>query len=211
MNTKETIRRDIEKIADFQMRQSTPMRFLEICIYENVLPTGLMLKLQVQVGKDNNDLPTAVNRVLETTSLEITRLIAEDHYRQLKKSKSKMAELEKSLSTIVKGEDEINIISHKILSNTENKKNLIFERQNKKLKRLVEVRDGHSLKDDVVVVAVENKATENKYVCRKQKQEGPKGHRSLTGGKGQRSQWSNLQSTTNDAIYQIRKLFSFRQ
>jgi len=43
------------------------------------------------------------------------------------------------------------------------------------------------------------------------KQEGPKGPRSLTWGKGQGSQWSNLQSTTNDAIYQIKKLFSFRQ
>ena len=171
MNTKETIRRDIEKTADFQMRKSTHMRFLENCISENVVPTGLKLKLQVQVGKDNNDLQTAVNRVLEKTSLEITRLIAEDHYRQLQKSKSKMAELEKSLSTIVKDEGEINIISHEIFTNTENKKNLIVERQNKKLKRLIEVRDGNSLKDDVVVVAIENKATGNKYVCRKQKTE----------------------------------------
>jgi len=43
------------------------------------------------------------------------------------------------------------------------------------------------------------------------KQAGPKRPRSLTWEKGHGSQWRNLQSTTNDAIYQIRKLFNFRQ
>ena len=113
METRETIIRTIEKLADFQMRKSTHIRFLENCVSENVIPKGLKLQLQVQVG-ENSRLQNAVDDILRKTSMEITRVVSDEHYRQLQESKPKMTELENKLRQFTKDEGELNTITHNI-------------------------------------------------------------------------------------------------
>lgn len=140
METRETIIRKIEKLADFQMRKSTHIRFLENCTSESVSPNGLKLELQVQVG-ENSRLQKIVDGILKKTSLEITRVVSEEHYLQLQESKPKMAELEDKLRKTVKDEGEFNTITHSIFNKTETKKNKIIDKQAKKLSKLTDSRD----------------------------------------------------------------------
>ena len=140
METRETIIRTIEKLAYFQMRKSTYIRFLENCVSENAIPKGLKLQLQVQVG-ENSRLQNAVDDILRKTSMEITRVVSDEHYRQLQKSKPKMTELENKLRQFTKDEGEFNTITHKIFTKTESKKNKIVDKQNKKLNKLTDTKD----------------------------------------------------------------------
>ena len=140
METRETIIRTIEKLADFQMRKSTHIRFLENCVTESVVPKGLKLQLQVQVG-ENTRLQKAVDDILRKTLMEITRLVSDEHYQQLQESKPKMTVLEDKLRKFTKDEGEFNIITHNIFTKTEAKKNKIIDKQAKKLGRLTDTRD----------------------------------------------------------------------
>jgi len=135
-----TIISKIEKMADFQMRKSTHIQFLENCIDENVVPYGLMLKLQVQVG-ENGRLQESVDRILYKTSMEIARLVRDEHYVQLQEFKGSMKHLELLLKEKIKDEGEINIINASIFEKTDNKKNQIIDKQNKKLKKLIDARN----------------------------------------------------------------------
>lgn len=140
METRETIIRKIEKLADFQMRKSTHIRFLENCVSENVVPKGLKIQLQVQVG-ENTRLQNAVDEILRKTSMEITRIVSDEHYQQLQESKPKMTELEDKLRQFTKDEGEFNNITHTVFTKTEAKKNKIVDKQAKKLNRLTDTRD----------------------------------------------------------------------
>ena len=140
METKETIIRKIEKLADFQMRKSSHIRFLENCVTESVIPKGLKLQLQVQVG-ENTRLQNRVDEILQKTSMEITRVVSDEHYLQLQESKQKMTVLEDKLRKFTKDEGEFNTITHNIFTKTETKKNKIVDRQTKKLNRLTDTRD----------------------------------------------------------------------
>ena len=155
------ITKKIEKMAEFQMKKATHTHFLENCIAEGVVPNGLRLKLQVQVG-NNHRLQEGVDKILEKTSMEITRLVAEENYHQLQESKSKMKELEEKLKHTVHDEGKLNIISQDIFGKTENKKNLMIEKQNKKLEKLKDARDCFVIEDI-------NKQTLNKNDITKQK------------------------------------------
>ncbi|KAH3696836.1 hypothetical protein DPMN_084316 [Dreissena polymorpha] len=108
-------------MADFQMRKSTHIQFLENCIDENVVPYELMLKLQVEVG-ENGRLQELVDRILYKTSMEIARLVRDEHYVQLQESKGSMKHLELLLKEKMKDEGEINIINASIFEKTDNKK-----------------------------------------------------------------------------------------
>lgn len=140
METRETLVRQIEKLADFQMRKSTHIRFLENCATESVVPKGLNLELKVQVG-ENSRLQKIVDGILRKTSMEITRIVSEEHYLQLQESKSKMTELENKLRKVTSNEGEFNTITHNIFTKTESKKNKIVDKQNKKLSKLTDSRD----------------------------------------------------------------------
>ena len=135
METRETLIRKIEKLADFQMRKSTHIRFLENCITESVVPKGLKLELRVQVG-ENTRLQNVVDRILRKTSMEITRIESDEHYLQLQESKPKMTELENKVRKMTSNEGEFNIITHNIFTKTEAKKNKIVDKQTKKLSKL---------------------------------------------------------------------------
>lgn len=122
------------------MRKSTHIRFLENCITESVVPKGLKLELRVQVG-ENTRLQNVVDRILRKTSMEITRIVSDEHYLQLQESKPKMTELENKVRKMTSNEGEFNIITHNIFTKTEAKKNKIVDKQTKKLSKLTETRD----------------------------------------------------------------------
>lgn len=134
-------KREIKKIADFQMRKSTHIRFLENCVAESVVPKGLRLNLQIQVG-ENSRLQEAVDRMLKKTSLQICYMIKEEHTTQLHESRGTMAELENKLKSDLSDKGKFNDIAADIFKSTEEKKNKIIDRQEKKLKSLLNERDG---------------------------------------------------------------------
>lgn len=147
---------EIKKMADFQMRKSTHIRFLENCIAEQIIPKGLKLKLKVHVGV-NTRLQETVDRILEKTSLEICNLVKEEHSLQLHESKGKMIELENKLRKVTSDEGNFNEVTAEIFTVTEEKKNKIIDRQQKKLQSLLTAR--YKTKVD----AVSNTATVHEH------------------------------------------------
>ena len=127
--------RQIKNLAEYQMRKSTHVQFLEACIAESVVPQGLLLQKQVQIG-DNQQLQQCVNRLLEKTSLEMCRMIRDEHVRQQGEAKGKMATLEQKLSSSVNDRKKMFEINSNVFKTTEDKKNVIVERQRKKLESL---------------------------------------------------------------------------
>lgn len=77
-----------------------------------------------------------MDRLLEKTSLEVCRLIKEEHTAQLHESKGKMAALEANLKTSLQDDGKFNEIAAKIFDTTEKKKNKIISKQTKKLEAL---------------------------------------------------------------------------
>ena len=67
--------------------------------------------------------------MLEKTLLEITRVVRDEHQKQLVDSKPKMKELEKQLREHVKDKNNISEIDSQIFQITEKKKNEILEKQ----------------------------------------------------------------------------------
>ena len=122
------------------MRKSSHIRFLENCVTESVVPKGLKLQLQVQVG-ENMRPPKRVEEIFRKTSMEITRSVSDEHYLQLQESTPKMTVLEDKLRKFTKDEDEFNTITYNFFTKTETKKNEIDDRQNQKLNRLIDTRD----------------------------------------------------------------------
>lgn len=133
--------KDLMKMADIQMRHSMHTRFLENCLSESLIPKGMQVNLKIHIGEDSDEIQTVVNKILEKTLLEITRVVRDEHQKQLVDSKPKMKELEKQLREKVRDRDKISEINSQIFQITEMKKNEILEKQNKKLSRLRTARD----------------------------------------------------------------------
>ena len=106
------------------------------CLSESLIPKGMQVNLKIHIGEDSNEIQGVVNKMLEKTLLEITRVVRDEHQRRLVDYKPKMKELEKQLSQKVNGRDKISDIDAKIFQITEVKKNEILGKQNKKLSRL---------------------------------------------------------------------------
>ena len=136
-------KKKIEKMAEFQMRKATHIRFLENCIEENVVPKGLMLEKKIMVGERSN-LQEIVDRALLKFSMEIMRLVNEERHRQLHNSKGDMLQIEADLKRELNDEAKFNEISGEFFSKIEHKKNAIVEKQQKKLANLIDKRDGCS-------------------------------------------------------------------
>ena len=130
METKETIIRKTENLADFQMRKSSHICFLENCVTESFVTKGLKLQLQVQVG-ENMLLQKRVGEILRKTLMEITRVESDEHYLQRLESKPKMILLEDKQRKFTKVKGEFNTITHRILTKFETRKNKIVNRQTK--------------------------------------------------------------------------------
>lgn len=206
---------EVKKLADFQMRKSQHIQFLEGCIADSVVPKGLKLTLSLHIG-DNNKAQEIVDRILHKTSLEICRIVRDEHQSQLFNSKGKMTDLERKLKTEVRDERKFNEIADQIFKQTEAKKNQIENRQNKKLQHLKSERDS-----DVVFIRQERpKLNNNNKPLRNHMQtRSPRfnGNHSINKGKGRNkfqnnqqrfnSKTNNGQATNNDKYEQDPKNF----
>ena len=105
------------------------------------LALGMQVNLKIHIGEDSDEIQTVVNKMLEKTLLEITRVVRDEHQKQLVDSKPKMKELEKQLREKIKDRNKISEIDSQIFQITEKKKNEILEKQNKKLSHLKSARD----------------------------------------------------------------------
>ena len=77
-----------------------------------------------------------VDKLLEMTLLEITRVIRDESQRRLVNSKPRLKELGKQLIEKIKDRGKISDIHAHIFQQTEQKKTQILEKQNKKLSHL---------------------------------------------------------------------------
>ena len=140
--------KDLMKMADIQMRHSMHTRFLDNCLSESLIPKGMQVNLKIHIGPDSDEIQTVVNKMLEKTLLEITRVVRDEHQKQLIDSKHKMKELEKQLREKITDRNKISEIDSQIFHVTEMKKNEIVEKQNKKLSHLRTARDTSDISAD---------------------------------------------------------------
>ena len=71
---KDTVK-DLMKMADMQMRHSMHTRFLDNCLSESLIPKGMQVNLIIHIGEESNEIQGVVNKMLEKTLLEITRVV----------------------------------------------------------------------------------------------------------------------------------------
>ena len=93
---------------------------LENCLAENVVPKGLKLEKQVVVGEGSN-LQETVDKALQKFSLEIIRLVCEDHS-QLNEPRGKMLKLEDDLKKHLNDDRKFNNISSEIFQKKKKRK-----------------------------------------------------------------------------------------
>ena len=79
---KDTVK-DLMKMADIPMRHSMHTRFLENCLSESLIPKGMQVNLKIHIGEDSAEIQTVVNKMLEKTLLEITRVVRDEHQNSL--------------------------------------------------------------------------------------------------------------------------------
>ena len=96
----------------------------------------MQLNLKVHVGEDSDEIQAMVDKMLKKPLLQITRVIRDENQRRLVNSKPKMKDLEKQLREKVKNRGKISDIHAHIFQITEQMKNEILEKQNKKLSHL---------------------------------------------------------------------------
>ena len=160
---------DLMKMADIQMRHSMHTRFLNNYLSESLIPKGMQLNLKFHVGEDSDEIQGVVDKILEKTLLEITRVLRDENQRRLVNSKPKIKELEKQLSEKVKDRGKISDIHAHIFQITEQKKNQILEKQNKKLSHLRTDRNKSDTSLDSKASETSNKAKTNPVKPGKQK------------------------------------------
>ena len=114
--------RQLEVLAEKQMKSQLHVRFLENCKTENVIPKGLRLKLKVSVGRDATDLQKSVDDLLLKVSRDICDRVRDDH---LRRSHEYSCLTEKTRNEIKNtlNDDELITMDSKIYKNTEIIKN----------------------------------------------------------------------------------------
>lgn len=127
---------NIERLAEKQMKSELNARFLQNCIDQQCVPQGLRLKLKLYIGNDCEDVQQSIDVLLKKVSLEICERVKIGHKN---KSIKVGEEMEKHREELKKQPDfDISNFDQKVYEKTEMKKNIILERQNKKLKNLCE-------------------------------------------------------------------------
>ena len=81
----------IERLAEKQMRNGLHVRFLENCLEDNLVPSGLQLKLKIHIGNDAEakKFQESIDSLLGKVSLEICDRLKEEHQRRVMKIRTK--------------------------------------------------------------------------------------------------------------------------
>jgi hypothetical protein len=129
--------RQLELLAEKQMKSTLHARFLDNCRAEDVVPKGLQLKLKVNVGKDSDDLQNSIDSLLLKVSKDICERVRGDHIRRSHDYGRLIEEKRNDLKTDLNNE-ELFKIDCDIFERTEKKKEDVLLTHEKKLKFLIE-------------------------------------------------------------------------
>lgn len=137
MASQEDPRQILKKLAVKQMKSALHARFLQDCINDDIVPKGLRLSLKVSVGPDGKELQDDINKLLHKVSVEICERIKEDHLRHNDKTDNMIENTRRLLQNKLTTSDFSNL-ENEITSYTEDKKNDIVIKHEKKLTYLRE-------------------------------------------------------------------------
>ena len=128
---------ELQKLAEKQMKSTLHAKFLENCRSDGVIPKGLQLKLQVSVGKDSDseNLQKSVNVLLDRVSLEICDRVRDFHLRRSHEL-SRLLESKRDELKTRKSPNDLLIIDSSIKRQTDEKKEVLQAKHEKKLNSL---------------------------------------------------------------------------
>ncbi|KAL3872889.1 hypothetical protein ACJMK2_036070 [Sinanodonta woodiana] len=126
----------IEKLAEKQMKNGLHVRFLENCLEDDLVPSGLRLKLKIHIGNDETSkkFQESIDSLLKRVSLEICDRLKEVHQRRAIKLGNELKEHRDELKSIIKGNT--GIFDEELFKKTESKKEKLLTCQIAKLQKL---------------------------------------------------------------------------
>ena len=156
-------RKRLERLAEKQMKCTLHAKCLEDCLSYELVPNGLTLKLKVSVGKEPEDieLQKSVNVLLERTSLHIVDIVKEGHLRKAKNLGRVIEEERDKLKKELSGESIFEIDSS-VFKKTQERKDLLTAKHQRKLADLTERQTGGNAKGEGDAGKREQKKTEIK-------------------------------------------------
>ena len=156
-------RKRLERLAEKQMKCTLHAKFLEDCLSYELVPNGLTLKLKVSVGNEPEDieLQKSVNVLLERTSLHIVDIVKEGHLRKAKNLGRVIEEERDKLKKELSGESIFEIDSS-VFKKTQDRKDLLTAKHQRKLADLTERQTGGNAKGEGDAGKREQKKTEIK-------------------------------------------------
>ena len=156
-------RKRLERLGEKQMKCTLHAKFLEDCLSYELVPNGLTLKLKVSVGNEPEDieLQKSVNVLLERTSLHIVDIVKEGHLRKAKNFGRVIEEERDKLKKELSGESIFEIDSS-VFKKTQDRKDLLTAKHQRKLADLTERQTGGNAKGEGDAGKREQKKTEIK-------------------------------------------------
>ena len=126
---------EILKLSEKQMRRSIHSSFLNNCVEEGIIPSGLKLKLKIYIGSGGEEFQKSVDNLLDKVSLSICERLAEE---QKKISLDIGKQMENARDKLKKKLDGHSLFDfdQEVYEKTESSKNSILVKQNKKLHKL---------------------------------------------------------------------------
>lgn len=128
---------DIVKLANKQMRRSLHCAFLNSCVEEGIIPSGLKLKLKIYIGKEGVVFQDSIDNLLDKVSLNICERLAEEQMKISIDIGKRMEGARDILKRKIDGNSLFNF-DREVYEKTESAKNNILLKQNKKLQKLRE-------------------------------------------------------------------------
>ncbi|KAL3866854.1 hypothetical protein ACJMK2_044113 [Sinanodonta woodiana] len=132
----------IEKLAEKQMKNGLHVRFLENCLEDDLVLSGLRLKLKIHIGNDETSkkFQESIDSLLKKVSLEICDRLKEVHQRKAIKLGNELEEHRDELKSIIK----------------ESKKEKLMACQIAKLQKLNKERNNYTGQQETIALQISN-------------------------------------------------------
>jgi hypothetical protein len=128
---------EIIKLSEKQMKRSLHCTFLNNCVEEGIIPSGLKLKLKIYIGNDSVNFQNSIDNLLDQVSLNICERLAEEQMKISIDIGKRMEGARDILKRKIDGNSLFNF-DREVYEKTESAKNNILLKQNKKLQKLRE-------------------------------------------------------------------------
>jgi len=117
------------------MKRSLHCTFLNNCVEEGIVPSGLKLKLKIYIGNENEDFQNSIDSLLDKVSLNICERLAEEQMKISIDIGKRMESTRDILRRKIDGNSLFNF-DQEVYDKTESAKNSMLLKQNKKLQKL---------------------------------------------------------------------------